>query len=123
MAKAGRPRKNMLPDGDDINGINEFDEMEIDFMEPDTEPESIPIEELEMQAPVINPINHTLTKVKCYFEEWECRVENGRYSRIRLLRACVKITEDDAELLNRSVLEGKENIIGKLYLLPKKNNH
>lgn len=56
-----------------------------------------------------------------HYQEWEVKIVNkdGKYvaEKLKVLREVVKITEEEAEILNTGVLEGG-NTYGKMYYLP-----
>lgn len=56
-----------------------------------------------------------------HYQEWEVKIVNkdGKFvaEKLKVLREVVKITEEEAEILNTGVLEGG-NTYGKMYYLP-----
>lgn len=52
-----------------------------------------------------------------HFQEWECKIVNGKAEKLKVTRAVVKITEEEAASLNKGVEEGG-NSYGKMYFRP-----
>lgn len=52
-----------------------------------------------------------------YFEEWECKITNGKQEKLKLARKKVKITEEEAKILNAGILQGS-NTYGLMYFRP-----
>ena len=52
-----------------------------------------------------------------YFEEWECKVANGKAEKLKCVRKRVKITEQEAEVLNNGLLTGGNSYV-KMYFRP-----
>jgi hypothetical protein len=52
-----------------------------------------------------------------HFQEWECKIVKGKAEKLKMNRAVVKITEYEAEVLNKGVEEGG-NSYGKMYFRP-----
>jgi hypothetical protein len=52
-----------------------------------------------------------------YFEEWKCEVINKKVDKLKVTRPKVKITETEAETLNRGILTGG-NTIANMYFAP-----
>lgn len=53
-----------------------------------------------------------------HFEEWECKIlGGGKYEKLKLRRKCVKISEEQADLLNESRIKGG-NAYAHLYFKP-----
>jgi hypothetical protein len=51
------------------------------------------------------------------YQEWEVKIENGVVEKLKISRPLVKITEDQANILNTGVIEGS-NTYAKMYFLP-----
>lgn len=49
------------------------------------------------------------------FQEWKCEVKNGQAEKLKLVRACVKITEDEANVLNEGRLHSGNKIVNLYY--------
>lgn len=41
-----------------------------------------------------------------YYEEWRVDIKDGKAEKLKLVRKCVKITDEEAEILNNGVLTG-----------------
>lgn len=55
---------------------------------------------------------------KLHFQEWEVKVlSGGKYDKMRISRPVVKITQEQADILNESVLYGG-NTYAAMYFLP-----
>ena len=54
--------------------------------------------------------------VKKSFDEWECKVLGGKVEKLKVKRSGVKITEEQAEILNEGIINGS-NTYGSLYFL------
>jgi hypothetical protein len=52
-----------------------------------------------------------------YYEEWKCEVINKKVDKLKITRPKVKITEAEAEILNRGILTGG-NTIANMYFAP-----
>lgn len=52
-----------------------------------------------------------------YYEEWDVQISGGKYKKLTISRPVVKITEEEAENLNKGVVEGG-NAYAKMYFLP-----
>ncbi len=52
-----------------------------------------------------------------HYEEWHVQVKNGKYEKLKLLRAKVIISEREAEILNDGVLNGSNNY-ASMYFSP-----
>jgi hypothetical protein len=54
---------------------------------------------------------------KLKYEEWNCQIKKEGPVKLTKVRSCVKITEDQAAILNEGVLKGS-NSYGLMYFLP-----
>ena len=52
------------------------------------------------------------------YEEWRVEIINKKAEKLKLIRPVVKITEDQAEILNRGVIDGPGNKYALMYFLP-----
>ena len=52
-----------------------------------------------------------------HFQEWKVQVSNGKVEKLKIMRACVKITDEQAEVLNRGIEQGG-NQIALMYFKP-----
>jgi hypothetical protein len=72
-------------------------------------------EELDQEVnnvPEVNPYG------KKNYQEWEVKIEKGRAEKLKINRHCVKITDDQAAVLNEGVVKGPNNTYAKMYFLP-----
>lgn len=51
------------------------------------------------------------------YQEWEVKIDRQQAEKIKISRKSVKITEEEAEILNRGVLTGG-NTFAKMYFKP-----
>lgn len=56
------------------------------------------------------------SKVPVY-EEWKCQIKGGKAEKLKRLRAAVKISDEQAEILNDGRIKGG-NAYANLYFLP-----
>ena len=52
-----------------------------------------------------------------HYQEWEVKVTKGEPEKIKIVRPVVKISEEEAGILNKGVLQGG-NTYAKMYFLP-----
>jgi hypothetical protein len=71
-----------------------------------------PAPTLVMQEMAVNPFG------KKTYQEWEVKIEQGKAKKLAISRPKVKITDDQADILNRGVIEGPNNTYAKMYFLP-----
>ena len=75
----------------------------------------------EIVAALIAPANQVEDEEIVHFEEWECKVLNNKCEKLKVIRPKVKITEVEADTLNRGLLVGG-NTYAKMYFLPGEDN-
>jgi hypothetical protein len=66
-------------------------------------------EQVQEKAPVISD--------KLHYQEWRVELKDGKADKLKIVRPVVKITEDQAAILNDGMLKGNNNI-GNMYFLP-----
>jgi hypothetical protein len=52
-----------------------------------------------------------------HYQEWEVKIVNGQYEKLKISRKCVKISDNEAETLNAGILTGG-NTYAKMYFKP-----
>ena len=61
------------------------------------------------------------TTTRPHYEEWECKIVNGKHEKIKRKRPRVLISEEQAAILNEGVLKGDNNF-ALMYFLPEWNH-
>lgn len=74
-------------------------------------------EEIEKDSELQEEKAPELKKDNAHFVEWNCSIKNGKETKLAITRKCVKITEEEAEVLNRGTLKGG-NTYGLMYFRP-----
>jgi hypothetical protein len=70
-------------------------------------PEGATVKDIEKLIKDLEPVDTFGQKVE--FEEWLCEIKGRKESKLKLIRDCVKITEEQAEILNTGILNGSNN--------------
>jgi hypothetical protein len=68
-------------------------------------------------AKTAKPVEEYSFGEKLPFQEWDVKVTKGSAEKLKIKRGCVKITEEQAEILNTGILSGS-NTYGVMYFLP-----